>query len=207
MSLFSLFSSKPSSLGQIQNTSGGDVTASVIISSGNATAMKQLLLWEINEGGGENTLFLILAEAYKKNPSIDGMGLLMSTFVAESGDMQVNIDRHERTTVQNAIKNFYSTRRQGVTVMQYRNQRPPSNIFDNVINCVRVDVNDVIARFSVNGGMSVSGTTVSFHKFTVSSDSGMITGRNLKLKEVRAIASAAMKMGMSPPQFLMTLNY
>lgn len=207
MSLFSLFTSKPKSLGQIQNTSGGGVTASVIIGSGSAVAMKQLLLWEIGEGGGENTLFLILAEAYRKSPTIDGMGLLMSTFVAESGDMQVNIDKHIRAKAQNAIKNFYSTRRQGVTATQFRMQRPPSSVFDDVVSAVRVDVNDILARFESGGAMSVSGTTVSFHKFEVTQDSGMVAGRAVKLKEIRAIASAALKMGLNPPQFLMSLSY
>jgi hypothetical protein len=207
MSLFSLFSTKPKSLGQIQNSSGGTVTASVIMSSGSAIAKKQLLLWEIGEGGGENTLFLILTEAYRKNPTIDGMGLLMSTFVAESGDMQINIDKHVRAKVQNAIKTFYSTRRQGVTTMQFRNQRPPSNVFDEAVKAVSVDVGDVLARFSVGGGMSVSGTTVSFHNFEVTQDSGRIAGRILKLQEIRMIASAALKMGLNPPQFLLNLSY
>ncbi len=210
MSLFSLFSKKTSSstaLGQIQNNGGGKVTASVLIGSGNPVALKQLLLWEIGEGGGENTLFLILAEAYRKSPTIDGMGLLMTYFVAESGSMQVNIDNTTRNNARTAIKNFYATRRQGVTTTQYRLQRPPSNVFDDVVNNVRVDVKDILARFDTGGGMTVSGTTVTFHRFEVSQDSGMVIGRNLKLQEVRTVATAALKMGLNPPSVLLNLSF
>ncbi len=210
LALFNLFQTKPRSPAPVAtfNVANSAPSARELLRPENNAALLQVQRWELNEGGGENTAFAALEAAFQRSPTIDGMGLLMSSFVSAKSRFEININGGIRQQVTQGIQAFYSTRRQGVTTSQYRQQRPPADIFSAARNQVHVDLQDVMTRMINGGAIVVDGNVCKvFRVAEVQSDSLQTQGRHSTLADLRSIYGAAQRMGLQIPSGLLTLGF